>query len=202
MPKQSIREEMLARRKGLASTTCLGLSLRIQERVLTLPEFVAAGCLALYSPLLNEVFTEKIFEVSRRLGKKVAYPRVCDSTLEFIEVSDRGELQPGAYGILEPKGFRVMPLDSLDLLIVPGVAFDLSGHRLGYGKGFYDRVLHRRAGHALLVGLCFEQQLIDALPAETHDVRMDRVITEERTLGFGDFVAKPKFINTRGGGPE
>jgi 5-formyltetrahydrofolate cyclo-ligase len=186
MPKKSIRDEMLLRRKGLAATTCLGLSLRIQERLLASPEFTAADRLALYSPVLNEVFTEEIFSVSRRLGKRVAYPRVCGTTLEFVAVSDRSELCPGIYGIPEPKGSRIMSLDSLDLLLVPGVAFDMAGHRLGYGKGFYDRILHRRAAHALLVGLCFEQQLIRALPVETHDVRMDMIITEEHTLGFGD----------------
>jgi 5-formyltetrahydrofolate cyclo-ligase len=203
MPKKSIRDEMLGRRKALAATTCLGLSLRIQARLLASPEFAASDHLALYSPVMNEVFTEEIFSVSLRLGKKVAYPRVCEETLEFVEVEDRSELCPGAYGILEPRGSRVISLASLDLLLVPGVVFDTAGHRLGYGKGFYDRVLHRRAGHALLVGLCFEQQLIRTLPAETHDVRMDMIITEERTLGFGDLpVEEPKLINTRGGGPE
>lgn len=202
MPKKSIREEMLARRKALPPAACLGLSLRVQERLLASSEFAAAECLALYSPVLNEVFTEEIFAVSRRLGKRVAYPRVSGTILEFAEVTERGELSPGTFGILEPTGSRVVPPSSFDLLLVPGVAFDLSGHRLGYGKGFYDRILHRRAGHALLAGLCFEQQLVEALPAETHDVRMDMIFTEERTLGFGDAVAEPKLINTCGGGPE
>lgn len=203
MPKKTIRDEMLARRKALAAATCLGLSLRLQERLLASSEFAAADHLALYSPIMNEVFTEEIFSASRRLGKKVAYPRVCGTTLEFVEVADRSELSPGAYGIPEPAGSRVMSLASFDLLLVPGLAFDLAGHRLGYGKGFYDRILHRRAGHAMLVGLCFEQQLIRTLPAETHDVRMDMIFTEERTLGFGDLSSqRPRLINTRGGGPE
>jgi len=186
MPKKSIRDEMLLRRKSLAAATCLGLSLRIQERLLKSAEFAVAERLALYNPVRNEVFTEEIFSVSRHAGKTVAYPRVCGTALEFIEVGDRSELSRGAFGIPEPRGSRIIPLASLDLLLVPGVAFDMAGHRLGYGKGFYDRILHGRAAHALLVGLCFEQQLIGKLPVETHDVRMDMIITEERTLGFGD----------------
>lgn len=186
MPKKSIREEMLARRKCLAAATCLGLSLKIQERLLAIPEFAAADILALYSPMLNEVFTEEIFTVARRLGKKVAYPRVRENTMDFVEVSDRSHLAPGAFGILEPTGSRVLPLASLDLLVVPGVAFDLAGYRLGYGKGFYDRLLHHREDRGVLVGLCFELQMVGTLPAETHDVRMDLIVTEERTLGFCD----------------
>lgn len=184
MPKKSIREEMLARRKCLAAASSLSLSLRVQERLLTTPQFADAGTLALYSATQNEVFTEAVFAAARRSGKKVAYPRVSGKGLEFVEVADRCELGRGAFGILEPSGSRVVPLGELDLLVVPGVAFDLTGHRLGYGKGYYDRLLHDCGKRGVLAGFCFEFQLVEALPAESHDVRMDLVITEERVLGF------------------
>lgn len=186
MPKKSIRGELLARRKSLAAATCLGLSLRAQERLLETPQFAAASTLALYCAIRNEVFTEAVFSAARRLGKTVAYPRVREAGLEFVEVADRQELGRGAFGILEPTGSRLIPLTGLDLVVVPGVAFDLAGYRLGYGKGFYDRVLHGCEERGALAGLCFEMQVVDALPAETHDVRMDVIVTEERTLGFRD----------------
>jgi 5-formyltetrahydrofolate cyclo-ligase len=190
MPKKSIRDEMLARRKQLAAETCVSRSLRIQKRFLEAPEFVDAKALGIYSPILNEVFTEEIFHVAHRMGKKVAYPRVRERILEFVEVSGPKELSPGSFGILEPKGSEAISPGLLDVLVVPGVAFDLAGYRLGYGKGFYDRFLHFSTRPGVLVGLCFESQIITALPRETHDVRMDMLVTEERTLRFCEILVK------------
>ncbi len=182
MPKKPIRAALLAQRKHLSLDTCLHLSLDAQQRFLQLPEFAAAGVLALYSPIRNEVFTEEVFHQARGLGKRVVYPRVQGDAMAFFEVADHDELQPGNFGVLEPGGDQPVPIEELDLLLVPGVAFDLAGHRLGYGKGFYDRLLHRRALHCRLVGFCFEFQLLPVLPAEPHDVRMDLLVTEQRTL--------------------
>lgn len=182
MPKRSIRDELLARRHHLAVDTCLSRSLAAQRRLLSTREFAAAAVVALYSPVRNEVFTEEIFTVARSSGKTVAYPRVRGLLLEFVEVTERQELVAGAFGILEPGGTQVVPLAALELIVVPGVAFDLAGHRLGYGKGYYDRYLHERKGQ--LVGLCFDFQLVEWLPAEAHDVRMNMVVTEEQTLRF------------------
>jgi 5-formyltetrahydrofolate cyclo-ligase len=180
MPKRSIREEMLVRRRHLAVDTCLARSLSAQQRLLQTPEFAASTVVGLYSPVRNEVFTEEIFTVARLAGKTVAYPRVRENWLDFVEVSQRQELVPGAYGILEPGGAKIVPPAALGLIVVPGVAFDLAGHRLGYGKGYYDRFLLGGRGH--LVGLCFDFQLVTKLPAEVHDVRMDMLVTDERTL--------------------
>jgi 5-formyltetrahydrofolate cyclo-ligase len=182
MPKRSIRDELLAHRHHLAVDTCLSRSLAAQQRLLSTPEFAAASAVALYSPVRNEVFTEEIFTVARNAAKTVAYPRVRGLLLEFVEVTERRALVPGAFGILEPGGTQVVPLAALELIVVPGVAFDLAGHRLGYGKGYYDRYLHERKGQ--LVGLCFDFQLVEKLPAEAHDVRMNMVVTEEQTLRF------------------
>jgi len=185
MAKKTIRDEMLAKRKCLATATCMSLSLRIQQRLLTSAEYSGAVTLALYSPILNEVFTEEIFRDAHRRGKRVVYPKVGNPGLEFIQVESRGELRRGAFGILEPSGADPVPLREIDLLVVPGVAFDRAGYRLGYGKGFYDRALHSHEERGSLVGLGFEFQVISMLPAETHDVRMDMIVTEERILGFG-----------------
>jgi 5-formyltetrahydrofolate cyclo-ligase len=184
MPKKSIRSELLARRRHLSLETCLTLSLRIQERFLSSAEFENAVGLAIYSPVWSEVFTEEIFRAARRAGKRTAYPRVHEQSLEFIEVTDLRELVPGRFGIPEPAKAPAVPLAELDLVVVPGVAFDSTGHRLGYGAGFYDRVLHGCENRGLLAGLCFEFQVLDKLPAEDHDVRMDMVVSEESTYRF------------------
>lgn len=184
MPKRSIRDEMLARRRHLATDTCLGRSLLAQQQLLQTPEFAAATVVGLYSPVRNEVFTEEIFTAARLAGKTVAYPRVRVDQLDFVVVTQRQELVPGAFGILEPGGVKIVPLAALELVVVPGVAFDFAGHRLGYGKGYYDRFLQE--GQGCLVGLCFDFQLVTKLPAEIHDVRMDLLVTDERTLRCAD----------------
>lgn len=182
MPKKPIRAALLAQRKHLSLDTCLHQSLVAQERFLQLPEFAAARSLALYSPILNELFTEEIFGQARSLGKRVGFPRVQGPEMEFFEVTRHEDLQPGNFGILEPQGGEPLPMAELDLLLVPGVAFDQTGHRLGYGKGYYDRLLHQRSPHCRLVGFCYEFQLVASLPAEAHDIRMDLLVTEQRTL--------------------
>jgi len=190
MPKRSIRDELLSRRRHLAAVTCLSRSLAAQQRLAVTPEFTAATVVAIYSPIRNEVFTEELFADARRVGKVVTYPRVCGDLLEFVEVTSREELVAGAYGILEPHGSRVVPLADHDLVVVPGVAFDVSGHRLGYGRGFYDRVLSAGCGRAALAGLCFDFQVVASLPAEAHDVRMNLVVTDERMLLCADRVPR------------
>lgn len=188
MPKKSIRGQILARRKQLSFETCLSRSLKIQQRLLETEEFAKACSLAIYSPILNEVSTEYVFRVAKRMGKKVAYPRVREDRLEFVEVAECKDLRTGTFGVLEPVGSTLMPLSTIDLVVVPGVAFDMAGHRLGYGKGFYDRVLHECGQRGLLIGLCFEFQTVSSLPVESHDIRMDMLITEDRTLRFDNLL--------------
>lgn len=184
MLKTSIRNDILARRRQLSFEECLAQSLRIQNRLLSAPEFRTSASLALYSPILNEVFTENLFQQARKQRMSVAYPRVRGEDLEFVLVSSRSALTPGAFGVMEPNGHDLMAPKELDLVVVPGVAFDLSGYRLGYGKGFYDKALHDTAQRTVRVGVCYELQLVDVLPAERHDICMDLIVTENRILRF------------------
>ncbi|MFO7983166.1 MAG: 5-formyltetrahydrofolate cyclo-ligase [Desulfuromonadales bacterium] len=184
MLKTSIRNDILARRRQLSFEECLAQSLRIQNRLLSAPEFRTSARLALYSPILNEVFTEKLFQQARQERMSVAYPRVRGEDLEFVLVSDPGALTHGAFGVMEPSGHELIVPGELDLVVVPGVAFDFSGYRLGYGKGFYDRALHDTAQRTVRAGVCYELQLVDVLPAERHDICMDLIVTENRILRF------------------
>ncbi|BCA79171.1 5-formyltetrahydrofolate cyclo-ligase [Desulfuromonas sp. AOP6] len=182
MPKHSIRERMLAERRHLAPATCFSRSLLAQRRLLQTPEFQSARTVGLYSPIMNEVFTETLFEVARDQGKQILYPRVGKDLLEFVVVEDRKELVHGRFGVLEPIGQVVLVAADIDFLVIPGLAFDLSGFRLGYGKGCYDRALAQRAGRGVLAGLCFDFQVLAQLPTELHDIRLDLVLTESRTI--------------------
>lgn len=184
MLKTSVRNEILKRRRQLSYEGCLAQSLRIQQRLLATSEFRAAESLALYSPVHNEVFTEELFHHAREQDKRVVYPRVRGDDLEFARVDRRDSLAHGAFGVLEPTGAELAEPARLDLIVVPGVAFDRSGYRLGYGKGFYDRALHDTSGRTVRVGLCYDFQLVDVLPAEKHDIAMDLIVTEEHILRF------------------
>lgn len=184
MPKRPIREKLLAQRRHCSVESCLHLSLQIQERFLASDVYRQVGCIGLYSSYLNEVQTERVARQCLVDAKRVVYPRVTGPLLEFAVVTRPGEFAPGAFGILEPTGRQLVPFDEIDLLVVPGVAFDLAGHRLGYGKGFYDRVLARCRPGLQRVGFAYEFQVVEQLPAADHDCRLTHLVTEQRMLRF------------------
>ena len=184
MPKRPIREQLLAQRRHCSAEDCLRLSLLIQARFLDSAAYRQAGSIGLYSPVLNEVQTELVARCCLADGKRLSYPRVKGMALEFVAVSGLGDLAPGTYGIPEPTGERLVPYPELELLVVPGVAFDLSGHRLGYGKGYYDRALSACLPVLERVGFAYEFQVVEQLPAAAHDCRLTRLVTEQRILRF------------------
>lgn len=178
MPKVSLRDRLLKQRQSLSADICLQLSLRAQDNLSRTPEFRSASVVALYSPIRNEVFTEKLFEASRPSGKGVVYPRMRGDHLDFIVVNELAELLPGPLGVLEPSGDRRVSVEEIDLMVLPGVGFDREGHRLGYGRGFYDRLLADNRNRPRLAGLAYEQQVVERLPRDPHDVCLDMLVTE------------------------
>lgn len=186
MPKRSLRSQMLALRRRMSAAECSRLSGLIQAAVISSAQFVAARSLALYAACDNEVATSEICRAAVATGKVLCYPRVEAGTLVFRQVSGECELVCGSFGIPEPKeGFPPRTPGELDLIVIPGVAFDLSGNRIGYGKGFYDRTVHALEGSGRLVGLCYDFQLVDTFVGEPHDVLMDVIITESRLFRRG-----------------
>lgn len=184
MPKRPLRQEFLQRRAMLDKADALSAAVTIQQSFLALPVFVAARVVALYQAVRGEVPTDLILQQTLRAGKRAALPRVGRAGLEFVVVDESSELVPGAFGILEPADGEVLSLADIDLMALPGVAFDRRGQRLGYGKGYYDRYLHRVGAHCALVGLAYACQVAERLPAEAHDVHVDCLITETATLRF------------------
>ena len=183
MPKKTLRTDLLARRRAIDHTLWQHGSRAAQLRLISLEAFQRAACIALYSPIQQEVDTELLFATARSAGKQVLYPLVCDSSLQFREVTETGQRTPGAFGILEPCRFgEEHSLTSANLIVVPGVAFDLQGHRIGFGKGYYDRCLSQLPKHGTLVGLCHDFQLLEQVPAEGHDIRMQYVVTDKRIV--------------------
>ena len=193
MPKHTLRREMLARRRALAPADREAADRIIQRALITSPAFEASRVVALYAPIHNEVATEEIFRAALSLGKEVLFPAVHGDSLVFRRVTARHELHAGAYGIPEPTSdCPVRDPRAADLLVIPAVAFDLSGQRLGYGKGYYDRTLHLLEGSGRLMGIIYDFQLVEAIAGEPHDVRVDVIITEKR-------VHSPRELDTNGG---
>jgi len=184
MPKRSLRQQILARRRALGHDQWLASSRSAQRRLIALDEFARAACIALYSPAHNETDTSGILEAAFAAGKRVLYPAVCGERMVFRQVEEIRSLTAGSFGILEPCPTGVdHHADEPDLIVVPGVAFDLHGHRVGYGKGYYDRFLQHPGRTAHLVGLCHDFQLIDGeIPAQEHDIRMELIVTDRRTI--------------------
>lgn len=186
MPKKSLRASLLARRRAMDAAEWQASSSAAQQRLMGLQQFQQAVCVALYAPVQQEVATELLFSAALAAGKVVLFPKVCGDNLQFVRLTSPAELVSGAFGIPEPScTAETQLLNSADLIVVPGVAFDLHGHRLGFGKGFYDRCLSRTAHHGTHVGLCHDFQLLDRIPAEGHDIRMQYLVTATRVIAVG-----------------
>lgn len=184
MPKRSLRAQLLEQRRALGHDAWQAASLTAQQNLLSLEEYKQAECIALYAPTRNETDTALILDLAFKAGKRVLYPAVCGEHMVFRLVEGLHSLRRGTFGILEP--CDVGPdhqADEADLIVVPGVAFDLGGHRIGYGKGFYDRFLQHPDLSACLVGLCHDFQLIDrTIPGEQHDIPMDIIVSDRRII--------------------
>lgn len=184
--KATIRKEARTRRRRLGDRDALGQ--KINRTLIGSDSFRAAKRLLLYVDMPEEVQTGDAIRAALEQEKELFVPYCVGDNLHLFHLHDRDELEPGAFGILEPMPelrtdeARHGRVDQMDLIVVPGVAFDHTGNRMGQGRGYYDRLLEPIATRPIgerphLVGLAFECQLFDFLPSEPHDIKMDHVIT-------------------------
>ena len=185
--KNEIRLEVLKKRDSLSLQDRINLSKEIFDNLLSLEEFSKAKVLHFFLTTKSEVLTEDAIRRSLLLGKSVVVPvtekghkRILLSRLEDYDK----ELTLTPHGILEPKREfrRHVALHDVDLMILPGVAFDTAGHRIGYGAGYYDRLLGGTGRRPFLVALAFELQIVDYIQVENHDIRVDKIVTEKRVI--------------------
>lgn len=160
------------------------VSQRITEGVLQLDEYRRASCVMWYVDVRAEVRTRHALPAAIASGKKTVIPYCVEGELELFHLESMDELEEGAYRILEPRE-ELRSLDNkrvsvkeLDLILVPGVAFDAKGGRTGHGKGYYDKLLENAKPETPLVALAFECQMFDEIPMQEHDIYMDKVVTE------------------------
>ncbi len=152
----------------------------LAERLPETPAFAAAGRVVLYAALPDEVPTRYAFAAALPRKRSLWFPRTVATGLEFAPVERWEALRPGAHGVLEPEpSAPAEPLAATDLVLVPGLAFDRRGRRLGRGGGHYDRAFPPDRPHPLLYGVAFAWQVLDALPSQPHDLRVDALLTEE-----------------------
>ncbi len=180
--KTEIRKAAHAARKEQPDKD--GVSKRITDRVVRLPEYEAARCVMWYVDVRDEARTRHALPEALASGKRIVIPYCVDGELELFHLESMEELETGMYKILEPRedlrgveGKRV-DVKQLDLILVPGVAFDARGGRTGHGKGYYDKLLENAKLETPLISLAFECQMFDEIPMQDHDIFMDKVVTE------------------------
>jgi 5-formyltetrahydrofolate cyclo-ligase len=186
--KAAIREQ--ARKNRVAQKNKDEVSRVICAKFMALADYKAAKTVMWYVDAGSEVRTRRTLPEALGHGKRVVVPWcvVETNTLELFHLADMTELVEGAYKILEPKPElrhlpnKVVRPEELDLVMVPGTAFDLRGGRMGQGKGYYDRLLASARRNAPLVGMAFDCQIFDEIPVAEHDVFMDMVLTETREI--------------------
>jgi 5-formyltetrahydrofolate cyclo-ligase len=184
MTKAALRLEMKRIRLAQDPPAMAAASLPAQARLCALPSFARARRVGLYLARPDEVATARILEAVYAGGREAAVPaRVGDSwEYRFCRLRPAAPLRAGSMGIGEPAEPEWVDADGLDFIVVPGVAFDARGRRLGHGRGCYDRLL-AGAGRAFKAGLCFEWQMVETVPTDNRDVAMDAVVTDSGLYG-------------------
>ena len=166
---------MRQHKKAFTDKELLEKSRAVMDRVCNHPKVLAAHVVLMYASLPDEVDTTEALELLRHAGKQVLLPEVINDTEMRLRVYDGpSSLREGSFHILEPTGDWYDERKPIDVAIVPGMAFDLEGHRLGRGKGYYDRFLSRVKTYK--IGVCFDFQILEQIPHDIHDIMMDEVI--------------------------
>jgi 5-formyltetrahydrofolate cyclo-ligase len=181
--KQKLREKHLKKREALSATQLEKKSLALTEQLFLSKEFQNAKTIMVFVSIKNEPKTNQIIEKAFALGKTVCVPlsNFSEKTILPVSITSISQLEKKPSGLIEPKdASNAVALEKIDLIIVPGLAFDFFGNRIGYGTGFFDRVLAKT--HCQTIGLCFEQHLEKRLPVEEHDKSVKKIVTEKRII--------------------
>ena len=185
LTKSEIRRKILSQRNSIYTNTIIMNSKSINNNIIATEEYRSSKSLGIYYPIGSEVQTFELIRHSLNDNKIVGLPKIIDSTtIEFFKINgnsfEKISFRKGKYGISEP-AISTEAIDKIDLLIIPGIAFDLKGNRIGYGKGYYDRFLSSRKAN-YKIGLAYEIQLLNHIPHNELDVPVDIIVTEKRII--------------------
>lgn len=180
--KRALRSQVLAARDALPAADRAARSEAIAARFLTMPEQDGAATVMIFWSFGSEVDTAPLREGLSRRGRSLALPRIEGSEVVPVAYRPGDAVRATSFGGFEPAAGPVLDASALDLVVVPGVAFDRLGRRVGYGGGFYDRLLPRLPARTPSIALAFELQVVPEVPAGRADRRVDVVVTERETI--------------------
>lgn len=185
--KASLRTLLLQRRERLSPEAVHQKSEAIRQRLFAVDEFRAAGLIHFYISMGREVETLSIIQRAIALQKRIVVPVVVPNSTDLLlsEFKKDSQLVPGPLGTLQPRAdqMRSIKLDEIELMVVPGAAFDRYGHRLGRGLGYFDRLLSQSFKKPVpIIALAYELQLVEHVPATDQDRLVDKIVTEDRVI--------------------
>lgn len=179
--KKEIRQKVLETRFKLSAEERKAKSRKMADRLFSLPEFTTARTVMFFASFRSEVETHDMIRRALAAGKRIVLPKVKGKELALFEIKDFDrDVAPGAWDIPEPVRGTAAKARDIELIVVPGAAFDEHGNRLGYGAGFYDKLLSSYKG--MTVALAFEFQIVPQLPAAPYDIPVKKIVTEKRVI--------------------
>ena len=187
MNKNEIRKNIYKKRLSLSKEEIKNKSKQILLNLSKTKEYLNSSNIMFYVATKSEVQTEEIIKTSIKIDKNIFVPIILRDRIDLVTSKlidfDR-DLKMGKKGILEPKQeyYRLFPLENIDLVILPGIAFDLKGNRIGRGLGYYDNFLSKVKSSTRLIALAFEIQLVKKVPANKYDIPVHKIITEKRII--------------------
>ena len=184
--KDEMRRVLLEKRKQLTEKEVLKYSKKVSQKIANHDMFKRATVIMGYIPYKNEVDIKEVFEIAWLHHKTIVIPKtnMKERSMELYSIESWEELELGNYNIWEPivTGKQPYPIDEVDLVLVPGVAFDYDCYRIGYGGGYYDRFFDRFHTIPYRVGIAYDFQLLNKVPFSSHDYPVDSVITETNEI--------------------
>ena len=182
MEKTELRTLMRKKRSSLSDKEINEKSKEIEKKLFSLDKFLSAKTVMIYMSAFGEVRTDAIIERLISDKKKVVVPitHTDTETLTLSYINSMDDFTKGAYGIREPSSINECNVSDIDAILVPGIAFDVKGNRIGFGKGYYDKLLSE--SEAIKIALCYDFQIVQEIDADEHDIPMDMIITEERII--------------------
>jgi len=187
MNKEEIRRDILKKRHSLSKDYIKNKSQQIFLKLAESVEYRNSRNIMFYVATRSEVQTEEMIKTSIEMGKNIFVPIILPECINLApsKIFDFDtELEKGKKGILEPKKeyYRLFPPENIDLIIIPGVAFDLSGNRIGRGFGYYDNFLGKVRPYAKIIALAFEIQIVEKIITDKNDIPAHKIITEKRII--------------------
>lgn len=180
--KRTLRRAVLARRDALPAGARAAKARTIVERVLALPEIRRASTVMAFWSFGSEVDTSGLVLGLHAAGIRIALPRIRDAEVVPVAYEPGDEVRETSFGAMEPTSAAEVDPGAIDVIVAPGVAFDRRGNRVGYGRGYYDRLLARVRSDAAIVAMAFELQVMDEVPAGGDDRSVDAIVTEREVI--------------------